>query len=227
MSGFYLDYNIDVVFCIDATGSIKEHSDKIKKSVLLASQKISNFIIKMDSPKDLSQFRVRVIAFRDIEIDDEPIIQSRFFTLDEEYDALSEFLDSIEFVGGGCDAPESALEALALAMKSDWDQTGARRRHVIVMCTDAPAKPLGSGSDKPTYPADMPKDMAELKDWWNGKYMYCRDERMIILAPDSEPWCDMEYSDDWHNVFHFTVQGEYKFNEQDNHFLMRILFDVF
>ena len=70
-----------------------------------------------------------MIAFRDYGVDSEPMLESKFFTLDGESGAFHEFVEGIEATGGG-DEPESSLEALALAMKSDWVRTGSVRRHV-------------------------------------------------------------------------------------------------
>jgi hypothetical protein len=121
--------------------------------------------------------------------------------LDEESSVFQEFIEGIEASGGG-DEPENSLEALALAMKSDWVRTGSVRRHVIIMFTDASALPLGTRAGQTGYPADMPKDFAELREWWEEKYMEKRAKRLLLFAPDATPWSDMA---DWRNTFYYIA----------------------
>ena len=64
--------------------------------------------------------------------------------------ASAEFVNGLIAEGGG-DAPESGLEAVALAMNSPWTTAGDRRRQVIVVWTDQPAHPL----DPSVVPADL------------------------------------------------------------------------
>ncbi len=40
---------------------------------------------------------------------------------------------------------EDGLEALGYAMKSDWNNDGMKKRHVIVLWTDANTHPIGYG----------------------------------------------------------------------------------
>lgn len=57
------------------------------------------------------------------------------------------------------DEPESGLEALALAMGSDWETSGTSKRHAIVLFTDASAHPLEQQLDgiPENYPSPMLK----------------------------------------------------------------------
>ena len=193
------DYNVDIVMCIDATGSMSSIINKVKENALSFYQK---FVDEMEAQKKrVQQLRIKVIAFRDYGVDSEPILESKFFTLDAkngEDGDFYKFVEGIEAMGGG-DDPESSLEALALAMKSDWVQTGSVRRHVIILYTDAPALPLGTRAGQIGYPADMPKDLAELREWWEGQRMEKRAKRLLVFAPDATPWSDMA---DWTNAFH-------------------------
>ena len=54
---------------------------------------------------------------------------------------FKKFVSSIEACGGG-NGPENALEAIALALKSEWTTSGAKRRHVIFVFSDALALSL-------------------------------------------------------------------------------------
>ena len=191
-----MDYNVDIVMCIDATGSMASIINDVKRNALSLYQK---FVDEMEAKgKSVQQLRIKVIAFRDYSVDSEAMVESKFFVLDEESREFHDFVNAIEASGGG-DDPESSLEALALAMKSDWVQTGSIRRHVIIMYTDAPALKLGEKSGEAGYPSGMPSDLAELREWWEGQRMEKRAKRLLVFAPDTEPWSDMV---DWSNAFH-------------------------
>ena len=193
-----LDYSVDIVMCIDATGSMSSILDEVKSNALSFYQKFVQEMEAQDPPKSVQQLRIKVIAFRDYGVDYQPMVESKFFTLDAESGEFQAFVDGIEAEGGG-DEPESSLEALAIAMKSDWVRTGSIRRHVIIMYTDASALPLGARASASSYPTDLPKNMAELKEWWEGQYMEKRAKRLLVFAPDADPWSDMA---DWTNAFH-------------------------
>ena len=120
----------------------------------------------------------------------------------EEKKLFHDFVASLEAIGGG-DEPESALEAMALAMKSDWvkvsDLNKEKARNAIVIFTDASAHPLekASGGVSEYYPKDMLKSYNELYEAWCGQgvpaYSMNKDaERLVIFAPeDSYPWSEM------------------------------------
>lgn len=191
-----MDYNVDIVMCIDATGSMASIIEDVKRNALSFYQK---FVDEMEAKsKSVQQLRIKVIAFRDYGVDSEPMVESKFFVLDEESGEFHDFVNAIEASGGG-DEPENSLEALALAINSDWVKTGSVRRHVIIMYSDASALKLGEQSGKPGYPSGMPADLAELREWWEGQKMEKRAKRLLIFAPDVEPWSDMV---DWSNTFH-------------------------
>ncbi len=195
-SGQGANYNVDIVMCIDATGSMASIIEDVKANALSFYRK---FVDEMEAQKkSVQQLRIKVIAFRDYGVDSEPMVESPFFVLDEESAAFHNFVERIEASGGG-DEPENSLEALALAMKSDWVKTGAVRRHVIILYTDASPLALGERSGAAAYPADMPADMAGLRDLWEGQSMEKRAKRLLVFAPDMEPWSDMV---EWSNTFH-------------------------
>ncbi|MBO4667683.1 MAG: VWA domain-containing protein [Bacilli bacterium] len=191
-----LDYNVDIVMCIDATGSMGPIINDVKRNALSFYQK---FVDEMNAKgKSVQQLRIKVIVFRDYGVDSEPMVESKFFLLDDEKEEFANFVNKIEASGGG-DAPENSLEALALAMKSDWVRTGAVRRHVIMLYTDNTALALGERRDAPSYPKDMPASMADLRDIWDGQDMERRAKRLLLFAPDVEPWSTDMF--DWENCF--------------------------
>ncbi len=193
-----LDYYVDIVMCIDATGGMAPIIEEVKKNVLSFYPKLVEAMESQIPSKQVTQLRIKVITFRDYGMDDEPMVESEFFDLFDENDAeqFKDYVNAIEAKGGG-DAPENALEALALAMKSDWSrEPSVRHRHVIMMFTDAPALELQARAGESGYPTDMPKDLAELRDMWD-ETMDLRAKRLVIFAPDCKPWSDMF---DWSNA---------------------------
>lgn len=190
MAGKGFNYAVDLIMCIDVTGSMSGIIDTVKKNALTFYKQFKAAMTK--EGKAVQQLRVKVISFRDYKSDKEPMVESKFFNLSDgasdESAAFEAHVNGLEARGGG-DGPENALEALALAMNSDWVQTGNIRRHVIQLYTDAAALELGARKDYPGYPEDMPADMVELCDMWEGQMMEKRAKRLQIFAPeDAEPW---------------------------------------
>lgn len=188
------DYNVDIVMCIDATGSMAPIINEVKENALSFYQK---FVDAMDeNDKSVEQLRIKVIAFRDYGCDSEPMIESQFFTLPESNDAFRAFVNGIEAKGGG-DEPECALEAIALALKSDWTTGGSKRRHAVLVFSDASAHPIGLFQDKPNYPTNMPKDLAQLGAWWEGtdqtltSTYQAKAGRLIAFVPNATPWTEL------------------------------------
>ena len=108
MSG--LSYSVDIVMCIDGTGSMGPVIDLVKANALRFE---SDLAAAMEAKqKSIDNLRVRVIVFRDIFVDrDDAFVTSNFFPLPQEREEFSRFISGIRASGGG-DEPESALEAL-------------------------------------------------------------------------------------------------------------------
>ena len=200
-----LDRSYDIVFCMDATGSLQVQffADFIHEfSYTFYSHLASIF-------EDSFYLRVKIIAFKDYKYDKDPMVESPFFVLsDDKSDQSNElfnFIDQIELRGGG-DLPENSLEALALAIKSDWSKECAIKRYITVLFTDAPAKPLGQSYDNLDYPKDMPSSLEELHQLWND--FDKRSKRLFLIAPDENPWNQMV---DWDKVLY--VENESFFND--------------
>ena len=200
-----LSYAVDIVFCIDVTGSMTPIIDAVKANALGFYDDVqANLTAK---GKNVEQLRVRVIAFRDFVADGEAALEeSPFFTLPAERAGFSEFVNGLIAQGGG-DAPESGLEAVSLAINSPWTSTGDRRRQVIVVWTDQPAQPL----EPSVVPADLssrvPADFSALTDVWEDEQglMGSSSKRLILFAPDGPGWSDI--SAVWENVVHHPSQA--------------------
>jgi hypothetical protein len=195
-----LKYSVDLIFCIDVTGSMAPILDKVKANALRFYDDVqANLTAK---GKNVDQLRVRVIGFRDFNADGAAALQEApFFTLPDEQAAFADFVGGLVPEGGG-DTPESGLEALAVAIQSPWTTTGDRRRQVIVVWTDAPAQPLDGRAVPAPYGDKVPKDFSALTDLWENEQgvMGASSKRLIIFAPDGPGWTDI--SGVWENVVH-------------------------
>ena len=132
--------NVDIVFVIDATRSMQTTIDMVKESALSFQDKLYDF---MDEAKrSINNLRIKVVWFRDFYYDGNYAYdESKFFELPEEKEEFRDFVNGIHEAGGG-DDPESGLEALTMAMRSDFVQEGEKKRHIIVLFTDAAAHPF-------------------------------------------------------------------------------------
>ena len=200
-----LSYAVDIVFCIDVTGSMTPILDAVKANALGFYDDVQTNLTAKG--KNVAQLRVRVVAFRDFVADgDAALEESPFYTLPDERNAFSEFVNGLIAEGGG-DAAESGLEAVALAVNSPWTTTGDRRRQVIVVWTDQPAHPL----DPSVVPADLasrvPADFSAFTDVWEDEQglMGSSSKRLILFAPDGPGWSDI--SAVWENVVHHPSQA--------------------
>jgi hypothetical protein len=208
-----LSYAVDIVFCIDVTGSMTPIIDQVKANALRFYDDVqSNLTAK---GKNVDQLRVRVIGFRDFVADGAAALdESPFFTLPDERADFSAFVNGLVAEGGG-DAPESGLEAVALAIDSPWTTAGDRRRQVIVVWTDQPAQPLNPSVLPPDIATRVPADFSALTDAWEDEQgrMGSSSKRLILFAPDGPGWSDI--SGVWENVVHHPSQAGGGLSEVD------------
>ncbi|HEX5905555.1 MAG TPA: vWA domain-containing protein [Propionibacteriaceae bacterium] len=208
-----LSYAVDIVFCVDVTGSMTPIIDQVKANALRFYDDVqSNLTTK---GKNVDQLRVRVIGFRDFVADGAAALdESPFFTLPDDRADFSAFVNGLVAEGGG-DAPESGLEAVALAIDSSWTTTGDRRRQVIVVWTDQPAQPLNPSVLPPDIGTRVPADFSALTDAWEDEQgrMGSSSKRLILFAPDGPGWSDI--SGVWENVVHHPSQAGGGLSEVD------------
>ena len=187
--------NIDVVFCIDGTGSMYPCLESVKSN---ARRFHLEFVSAMtDMGSEIDSMRVKVIVFRDYECDGkEAMVESPFFELPDDESEFSEFLAKVTASGGG-DDPENGLEALYLAMKSNFT-TGTDDRQVIVLFSDAQAVELKDSKriGNPTYPVDM-VDYGGLQLAWmcvsqdSSFKLRERNKRLVMFAPKGTKYEEM------------------------------------
>lgn len=203
-----LNYNVDIVMCIDCTGSMGGLLDNVKNNALKFYPDLKESCAKKD--KEISELRIKVIAFRDFNADgDNALNETEFFRIPEQEDDFRHFINGLSPRGGG-DEPENGLEALALAMKSDWTTGGDKRRHVIVVWSDASTHPLETPITKNEYyPQDMPANLDELTNWWedeqSGVMPSRTAKRLVIFAPDASAWTEIGLN--WANTIHHPAKA--------------------
>ena len=205
-----MPYNVDLVFCIDATASMTHLIEMVKKNAINFQ---SDLAVSMEAKnKRINQLRIRVIAFRDFLADhDDAIMATSFFTLPQDTDLFVRAVSGITAFGGG-DDPEDGLEALAYAMRSKWTPrvVDAKNRQIIVVWTDQGTHEIGYGSSAANYPVEkMPKTFAELSLWWPDEsqipeaLLDFSSSRLVLFAPDAPYWSTI--FNNWENVVQFPA----------------------
>lgn len=201
-----MDYTVDMVFCIDATGSMEDFTGSQQKIINMVKRNALNFYgdfneVMSRKEKKVRQLRVRVIAFRDYLADGpHAMMVTDFFQLPQQAQEFEACINSIHADGGG-DIPEDGLEALAYAIKSKWTAEGTKKRQVIVVWTDARTHDLGFGSASSNYPKGMPKNLGELSAWWDDPNLMKQNaKRLVLFAPDEPGWSYI--SQNWDPVVH-------------------------
>lgn len=226
-SNYRLDYNVDIVMCIDATGSMGSLLDTVKRNALKFYDDLTAAMALKG--KYVKELRARVIAFRDYLADGEnAMLVTDFYSLPSEAKEFAQALGTLQPFGGGDDA-EDGLEALAFAIRSNWTHA-PHSRHVIVVWTDDATHELGFGSDADNgsylvqnhnlsssqvrenaerYPTKMAKSFAELSEWWGDAeqpgLMNQSAKRLLLYAPDVKYWSAI--SDHWNMVIHYTSKA--------------------
>ena len=206
-SNYSLKYDVDIVMCIDATGSMTGILDTVKRNALNFYGDVRSAM--QEKGKQVNTLRVKVIAFRDYIADgDNAMLATEFYTMPKDEAEFSNLVKSINAEGGG-DDPEDGLEALAYAIKSDWTTEGMKKRQVIVVWSDDGTHELGFGSRSPYYPKGMAKDMHELTAWWGDRqqpgFMDNNAKRLLLFTPDKPGWSTI--SQNWDNVLHFPSEA--------------------
>ena len=175
-------YHVEIAVVLDATASMKPIMEEVKDNVLKFYRKLVEAMKK--EGEEISVMRIKVITFRDFAYDDDKALEeSRFFNLPDENEDFHDYFEQIQAFGGG---------------------NGVRRRHIILLYTNSETVPLKdarvpegakiSRVDNPLYPENMPANLMELGDMWEGMSQELggmpdmRSRRMMLFVPNSQPW---------------------------------------
>lgn len=208
-------YGVSIRFVADATGSMAPVLDLVKRDLLTFSPRLSTALAAKG--KTIGKLMVGIDVFRDVFVDGaDAFSSSRFFDMATEQNALQKFVKGIQPLGGG-DEPESGLEGLSLALNASWPNDAAKQRHVVVVYTDASAHPLEKAAAmaaQSNYPPNMPKSFSELTDRWSAQSMNRNAKRLILFAPDANPWTDI--AKHWENTVHYASRAGEGLSEVDS-----------
>lgn len=219
-----IKYAVDLVFCIDKTSSMTPVIDLVKNNALKFHEDALRTLKEKD--KFIDTVRIKIVAFGDIAADNESVgwlKESEFFTIPEQTEEYSSYVNAIEAEGGG-PIPENGLEALTLALNSNWTNEGDRRRHVVVLYTDAPAHPFEDTQSKGLshYPEGMPKSLDDITDKWQNEQDANKNaKRLVFFAPDAYPWT--EIGNEWDYTIHVSSQAGKGLEEHDYQTILDVI----
>ena len=197
-------YPIDIVFVIDVTGSMGDALSNVKRMAIGFHKRLNDGMNK--KIKEIETLRARVITFGDLFDEGEEAIKwTKFFNLPEENEDFCNFINGLEAAGGG-DEPESALEALWLAIRSPWRKVGYKSRQIIVVFTDASAHPISNHKIKDFQDSmRFPASIYEIEAGWgtvsDPGVMNSLTKRLLVFAPEVDPWTEIE---NWENTTWYT-----------------------
>ena len=187
--------NIDIVYVLDATGSMAHCIENVKKSLQDINTSILNHFTTDDGVTEVDMLRVKFVIFRDYKSEGANAIQeSPFFERPGDDAKMEAFISSVSAYGGG-DGPENGMEALFYAFKSDFANFNGRKdRQIIVLITDNDALELKARAACAGYPSDM-VDYEGLKAMWIGADQSIKlgeaSKRMLIFAPSGTKYFDL------------------------------------
>lgn len=198
-----MTYGADIVFCIDASTGMEPLIRRCPELIPEFCRSLSAQMAGTGRP--LSSLRARIIAYRDYLSDGEKAMQvTPFFDLPQETEHLRAAMNTLKADGG--DRPSNGLEALAYAIRSDWNRETVRFRHIIVVLSDAPTHPLGFGKASPFYPKGMAEDFEELSAWWGDSrtpgHMDAHAKRLVLFTPYNSGWKNISHN--WDKVMHLS-----------------------
>jgi hypothetical protein len=146
-----------------------------------------DLVLKMRTKgKNPVQLRTRIVSFTDVVLTPE----TRFINFGKETLNWTHhnFVQRLKIDTACMDNRRASLEALAIAMASDWTQDGDRQRHIIVMFTDASAHRLEDrvGEVPAKLLPNIPLTLDELEEKWDLQSHHGLS--LALFTPDVYPW---------------------------------------
>lgn len=210
-------YNVDIVFCVDLSKSMEALVSNFKQK---AADFYESFISNMnEEDKGVAVFRVKIITFNGGNNALNTTKESKFFVFPDEEKEFVSYVMSLD-ANGPVTESRNALEAVALAFKSNWNKNSDNlARQAIVVLTDSKADSFEEHVTNKSYPQDMPKDLAELGNWWDDMslkhtgFLSTKFTRLLVFAPEAYPWKDIQT---WNRYWLFSLkEGHAVFDDYD------------
>lgn len=171
-------YYVDIIFCIDATGSMQPIIDQVKAN---AKQMPDEIMSKSEEKgKKIKQLRLKLIEYRDLVEDQTGQMVEYDFT--EDAASFKSQVDRIVADGGG-DYPESTFDAILRACESEWYMGQGKKRKIIIVMTD----------DKPReiHPSSLKSGESPTVTTVINRYLGMSESnegRLLIIAPECEEY---------------------------------------
>lgn len=165
--------NIDIVFLVDASGSMQPCISGIQENIY-------NFIDGIQMSDGVVKWRAKVVYYRDFQVDGASSFINNSFTND-----IEELQTQLNHsASGGGDEPESTFESIYKILKeTDWN-TSKYSSHVLINFTDATNKQWISNSSFKKYgKIDGVKITNELKS---------KGVKLIFFGKDDYQYYDLD-----------------------------------
>ncbi|MCP4185034.1 MAG: hypothetical protein GY761_17270 [Hyphomicrobiales bacterium] len=214
------NYVLDIVMCIDATGSMQNTLNSVQQNAATFDTQLrSELGLEANDPR--FKIRVRPIYFRDWKdtyyhntrprrYRDGLIMASDFYDLDDSGDtsAFQSFLNS-EYASGGFDYPEASGACMNEGMRSNWydveNQTDFPEDEnltvfpIIVVWTDNSIQQLWRTQSYMS--ATQPTSYTSFEAQWNNPAIIPQDPKLLILfgPQDYSGWSTVK---NWNNYVH-------------------------
>ena len=200
--GGQLEVIVDIAMCIDATGSMRNILEAVKRNALSFDQNLKAEAVKRD--RQIDKINVRPIYYRDFDTEgvnyrwydwyrnrygDEwfAMRSAGFFSLPNQRQNFQNFVNPRRPLGGG-DWPEAGMECFYEAMKSTWTKPTTSHQFVypiVAIWTDAaadsPGNTLNIQNGGHEYPAGMPRSFSGLKSVWEDSNVIDQGNKVAVL----------------------------------------------
>ena len=119
-------YTLDVVFVVDATGSMADDINIVKENLY-------NIVNELRKRRKNLDLRFGMVAYRDHPPEDKTFV-TKVYPPTDNMDAVLRFIKELE-IGGGGDPPEAVVDGLWAALNISWRQNAYK---TIILIGDAP-----------------------------------------------------------------------------------------
>lgn len=195
-----LTYDVDLCMCLDLSNSLGWLVKLMKRQLLTLGYDVVNDLIDQGKPVD--RLRVSLVTFGPPGV---PIERTPMIELPSGAAMLYERALSLRLAGGGPPV-STGLDALRLALESDWSPGAAKRRHIVALWTDRAAGSADQG-------------LNVLEERW--EEMDAAAKRLVLFAPDEPGW--RAIGDAWENCLWFPVSAGRGLTEVDQAEILRTI----